>query len=283
MLNSMADKDFLKSLQVHQKWGLRFLDLKDCIFEKSVLDLDDDEAYRAANLIHEHGLQVYCLSTPLFYDEVEKGEAAFLPHLNRVARAVEIANILQPSVIRLLAPRSSEKSTIHHSVDYLRDDCSWLFPLYREAIDQICDAGFQVTIENEVHGCLMSNPEEIIGFFDCLSRDDNVFFTYDVQNLWQMGTYPSSEVVARLAPLTRYLHLKGGMSLPDQSELYWASSLADASWDVATVMRDILSTGSCEVICLNPSHGKRKPDYNYADITRRDFEYVQACIQKLGF
>ena len=92
LLNSMADRDFATALDRHVEWGLRHLDLKDAIFGKSVVDISDPEAHRAAGLITERGLSVYCLSTNLFHEDVECGEEEFRrDHFARVDRAIEIA------------------------------------------------------------------------------------------------------------------------------------------------------------------------------------------------
>ena len=213
MLNSMAARDFATALDRHVEWGLHYLDLKDAIFGKGILDLTDAEACRAAEMIAERGLSVYCLSTTLFHDEVESGEEEFRRNnLEPLDRSIAIARVLQPDLIRLLSARTIRRDEFLHSTGYLQSEHPWLIELYREAIENITEAGFRATIENESHDNIFSNPNEILGFYDALDCGDRVSLTWDVQNLWQMGTYLSLDVYQQLKPLITYYHLKGGQS-----------------------------------------------------------------------
>jgi len=279
ILNAMAAKDFEQSLDRHVEWNLKKLDLKDGIFGKGVLDLTDDDAAKAAKLIAERHLSAYCMSTGLFFDDVEKGEAHFRKeHLGKVARAVEIARILKPRFIRLLAARSAKRAEFSDGVEYIRKTVPWLISLYREAVSQIAAAGFDATIENEVHGCLLTNADEVAAFFAELGKGVKVSFTWDVQNMWQMGTFPSLAVYKKLKPLMGYFHLKGGMT-DGGKEMKWASSLEDASWPVLETTRQVVKDGRSPVICLNPSHGAPKPGYDYTDVVRRDIDYLRKNVE----
>ncbi len=276
MLNSMASKDFTTSLDTQKEWGIHVLDLKDHIYGKAVTDLTSEEARQAAEEIRSRGLSAYCLSTELFHDDIEKGEAHFRSHhLGKIEQTIQIARALQPRVVRLLSARSGKRSEFADSVAYLAQHHPWLIPMYREAIDRLHAAGFQTTIENECHECIFSKPEEILSFFRELDRSDKVYFTYDVQNLWQMGTFPSMDVYRKLSPLIGFFHLKGGIKEENGSDLEWKSSLQDASWPVLELTRQVIRDGKSPVICLNPSHGKVKPGYNYEFIFKRDLEYIR--------
>ena len=275
ILNSMAGRDFERALDGHLEWGLEMVDLKDAIFGKGVLGLTDEEAGRAAGLISERGLSVHCLSTGLFFADVEAGEAAFKSHLEKVGRAVEIGRILQPRMIRLLAARTSRRTEVEDSIEHIRSNHPWLVPMYAEAVDRLHEAGFRPTIENEVNNCIFSTPQEIIDFFAALDRYGKACFTWDVQNLWQMGTLPTIDVYEELKGLIGYLHLKGGRKDESGDELRWKSSLEDASWPVVETVRRAVADGVSPVICLNPSHGELKDGYDYDDIVKRDIEFLR--------
>ena len=278
MLNSMAGKEFLEALDRFAEWGLEVVDLKDHIFHKTIGELTEAEADAAADALRQRKLGVYCFSTGLFHDEIEKGEAYFRTHhLDRVAGIVKCAERLRPTMIRLLAARYSPEDD-SDSMNFIRRKAPWLIPLYREAIDIIHAAGFQATIENESHNCIFSEPGEIIGFFDELDRSGKVHFTYDVQNLWQMGTFPSMRVYEALRPLIGFLHLKGGQHGADGTALEWKSALEDASWPVADIVKQAVRDGVSPVICLNPSHGKVKDGYNYDRMPQRDLDFAKSII-----
>ena len=279
MLNSMADPDFEMALDRHVEWGLRHLDLKDSVFGKGVVDLSDAEAQRAAELIEARGLSLYCMSTQLFHGDVEMGETAFRQaHLEPLDRAIAVAKTLRPSLFRLLSARTRRRDQLTDSMAYLRSEHPWVIACYREAIGRLAAAGLRVTIENECHANIFSTPTEVTSFFAELDCGAAVSLTWDVQNMWQMGTFPSLDAYRHLRPLLAYYHLKGGQSAPGTAVLRWQSSLEDASWPVQEITRQVMADGSSPVICLNASHGKRKQGYPYHDVLQRDLAFVRREI-----
>lgn len=279
MLNSMASTDFVQSLDTQKAWGIKVLDLKDEIFGKSIADLTTEQAEIAAKLIRERELSVYCFSTQLFHDDMEIGEEQFRDkHVSQIQQMIQTAQILKPSVIRLLAARTLKRSEVDHSVRYIKEQHPWLIECYREAIDRITAAGFQVTIENECDRCIFSTLEEISEFFEELNRPIQVTFTYDVTNLWEMGTYPSVELYEKLKPLIGYFHVKGGIKQQEGTELQWKSALEDASWPVTEITQWVVNDGISPIICMNPSHGKAKERYDYENLAKRDLDFLRENI-----
>ncbi len=274
MLNGMGGADFAQSLEAHLAWGLRTLDLKDSIFGKAITDLDDAEVSRVKELIAARGMSVWNLSTVLFHGVVEMGLQAWEgQYLARIPRTLEIARALEPRCIRLLACQSLRRAEIDDSTAYLREAHPWAIPMYRDAIRQVRQAGFQVLLENETGRCIWSRPGEVVSFFAALGADAG--FMWDIQNMWECGTFPSLAEYEQLRPLIRQVHLKGGMSDTPGGRLLWRSSLEDASWPVRQIVRRILADDVSAVICLNPSHGQPKPGYDYTDVTRRDIEFLR--------
>jgi sugar phosphate isomerase/epimerase len=280
MLNNMVDADFITALDKHVSWGIQVLDLKQGIFGKSLLDLTLEEAEQAAAAIAERDLSVYCFSTELFHGEVEQGEAFFrTTYLDKIDHLLDLAQILKPTVIRLLSAKTKCRNEITDSTLYILKTHDWLIPMYQEAIDRIAEAGFEVTIENECSANLFATTKEIIDFFRVIDREDRVYFTYDVQNLWQMGTYPTLSVYRELAPVIGFYHVKGGQKDEGSDKLIWKSSLADASWPVAEMTLQVIADGRSPVICINPSHGITKPGYNYEEVYQRDLAFITNIIQ----
>lgn len=280
ILNDLISPDFRTSLDVQKSWGIRVLDLRHHIFGKDLAGLTEDEAKRAAEWIAEREMTVYCMSTGVFLHDIELGAEAFASKYDRqLEHLLRIADILRPRVFRLLSAKSSLRHTFADSAEYLRRRHPWVVPMYREAVDRIAGAGFPVTIENEVNGCIWSTPGEIAAFFRELDRPGKASLTFDVQNLWKMGTYPTMEVYRELAPLIGYYHLKGGQSaVPGDRALAWKSALEDADWPVAEMTRQVAADGVVEAICLNPSHGESKPGYDYGDLDKRNYEYVRRLL-----
>jgi sugar phosphate isomerase/epimerase len=283
----MADPDIRASIRKHEGWNLHWLDLKDSIFGKAVTDLSDEEAHTVRALAEEAGLGVQCLSTVLFDGDIESGPEAFrATHLQPIERVIALAGILRPVRIRLLAARAGSRDRVVGPTRQFLREHLWLVGMYREAVDRIADAGFSVVIENEARGCIWSTPSEIIDFFQELDRP-TARLVWDVQNLWQMGTFPTVEVYRRLRPLIAMVHVKGG-AVDDPAAtgqlggpLKWRTALADASWPVVEILRAVVADGASPVICLNPSHGERRPGYDYTDVVGRDIEFLRRNIPEI--
>ena len=278
ILNCMAGEDFDAALRQHVRWGLHWLDLKNAIFGKDIIDLTDAEALRARDAIAAHGLEVWCLSTSLFFEDIEQGQDAFTAKLgDKPARAAQLAELLRARKVRLLAARSSRRAAVLDSIRHLDQNHPWLIPLYARAVETIARSVASVTIENEVHGCILGSVPEVLGFFERLKAATNapVSFTWDVQNFWQMGQFPTLAIYRALQPLMNYYHLKGGICVRPLGELVYRSSLEDASWPVEDITRQVLRDGVSPVICLNPPHGATKDGYDYADLTRRDLDFLR--------
>jgi hypothetical protein len=143
----MAGADFVKALDQHVAWGISVLDLQDGIFGKSVSDLTESEAKRAAALIAERGLSVYCLSTSLFRQDVECGGDEFRRcHLQPLVHTLELAQILKPRLVRLLAASTAKRADFKDSIAYVQMNYPWVIRIYREAVERIDRAGFRATI-----------------------------------------------------------------------------------------------------------------------------------------
>tara|TARA_B100000686_G_C16536581_1_gene835129 strand:- start:372 stop:908 length:537 start_codon:yes stop_codon:yes gene_type:complete len=156
---------------------------------------------------------------------------------------------------------SSNREEILNSTVYLEAQQPWVFGVYREAVDKIYSAGFHTVIENEVHNCLFAKTDEITRFFNLLDCGDALSLTWDVQNLWQMGTFPSLDVYRELRPYLGMIHVKGGRTDVPGGALKWRSGLEEASWPVIDIVKEVVADGKSPVICLNPSHGESSPDY----------------------
>lgn len=123
---------------------------------------------------------------------------------------------------------------------------------------------------------------EVMDLKDCLFGKA-VMDLSDVQNLWQMGTFPTMHVYQHLAGLVGYLHLKGGQCDEGDSErtLRWRSSLAEASWPVAEITCRAVADGVCPVICLNPSHGRSRQEGQWEDFTKDDLDFIRESVPEI--
>lgn len=273
----MADADFDRALEIHKEWNLKWLDLRDGIYGNWIVNVDVDSARRARAAVDKSGLQIFCMSTGTFFEEVEKGEALFREkHLGNLKHLIELGKIFQPKVMRIIAAQLPSRKPGENAISILEKQHPWVFDVYREGIDRIVDAGLRPTIENEAFRCMLSEPGEIVEFFDRLDRKDSVDFTWDVQNQWATGVFPTLEVYETLKPLIRYYHVKGGKFEGDSKALRWNVALEDADWPVVEITSRVVADGVSPVICINPAqHGENKPDYDYTNIVKRDIDFLR--------
>jgi sugar phosphate isomerase/epimerase len=280
ILNSMAGADFDHALTIHKEWNLKWLDLRDGIYGHWLATLDLDAAKRAREAIDRSGLNVYCLSTTTFFEEIEKGEGHFRDkYLGKLAHLIELGEIFRPKVMRIIAALLPSRQQDEDAGAVIESKYPWVFAVYREAIDRITDAGLRVTIENEAFKCMLSRPQEFVHFFDKLDRSKNVGLTWDVQNQWATGVFPTLEVYEALKPLIQYYHVKGGQYEGASDTLRWNVALEDADWPVIEITNRVVADGVAPVICINPAgHGIPKPGYEYEKITKRDIDFLRKNI-----
>ncbi|MFB9274686.1 sugar phosphate isomerase/epimerase family protein [Cohnella cellulosilytica] len=276
VLNAMASRDFGESLALQRQWGIRSLDLKDHIFGKQVEELTPEESSSAARMIDDHGLRTYCLTTGIFKGNLEQGEAAYGDvQLRAVERVLEAAARLRPKTIRVLAPHLSAPGA---GVEQMERQYPWFMGMLRKMVDTLYNEGYKVMIENEPERTVLSSPAEIVRFFRALDRTGKAYFTYDAQNLWQMGVCPTLDVYRRLRPVIGYFHVKGGIMNPATRLLEWKSRLEEASWPVEEMTREVIRDGSSPVICINPSHGADSQRYDDHHDYKRDYDYIVKIV-----
>jgi sugar phosphate isomerase/epimerase len=258
------------------------VDLKDCIWGKSVTDLSPDDASRAADQLRWRGLGVYCLSTGIGFSDVGDGEAAWRArHEPTLDRTLGVASVLRPQVVRLLAPKWRDAPAGGAVMAAATRAHPWVGRAYGDLVDRIRTAGFGVTIENEVDRCVLRAPDDVAAFLEWVGPREGLFFTWDVQNLWQMGTFPTLETYRALKPHIGGLHVKGGRADGGRS-LAVASALEDASWPVVDIVREVVRDGAVRVICLNPSHGVRPEGYDGWEVARRDAAFLRREIEGIA-
>lgn len=278
ILNSMADKDFDACLAFHERHGLHWLDLRDSIYGRTAVELDVETAHRAKDKIDAAGLEVYCLSTSIMFDDIAKGADQFEHHFAQLTAVIEPARVLSPRFFRLIAAVAPGQP--RRPLADVAAANPWLVEAYRRAIDLLHANGFIVTIENEAPDCIITTAEDALRFFQLLDCDGAAGFTWDIQNQWRCGPFPSLETYEKLKPIIQYVHVKGGRHIDEATRaLKWNVALEDASWPVAEIVRQVVADGTSPVICINmPVHGSPLPGYDYDNVVVRDIAFMRQLI-----
>ncbi len=282
ILNAMAGRDVEASLARHREWGLRWVDLKDAFWGKSLLDLTDEEVDRLAGLLEQHELGTWCLSTSLFGGSLDQSREAFEVDCEAgLKRALEVAQRLRPHFVRLLGARSDACGKGQPGRDFWRVNAPWLPKAYAEAAKRIEQAGFRATIENETKGCILASVGDFEALFSELGADVPLSLTWDIQNHWQCGEFPTLEIYRRLRPLIEFVHLKGGRAEVPGGPLRWSAPLSRASWPLREIVSAVLEDGVSPVICLNPSHGEAPPAGEPTDDTEHNIAFLRETFSAI--
>jgi hypothetical protein len=130
---------------------------------------------------------------------------------------------------------------------------------------------------------MLGSPRDVRAFFAELGPEAGVSYTWDVQNMWQAGTFPSLAVYAAVRPYLNYLHLKGGLAEGPERRLAFSAPLEEASWPVLEIVRQAIADRASPVICLNPSHGERRPRAaaGPSDV-ERDIAFLRRNFQEIA-
>ncbi len=273
----MAGEEFPAALDRHLEWGIHDLDLRDGIYGHWLKSLPVEDAKVAAREIQARDLSVFCLSSSVFFGALEDGQEAFtVEHERRLAQILPLIDVFQPDLVRVIAPQLKTRPDDETAVDRVVADYPWVFDLFRDAVERITAAGARATIENEAWKCILSRPREFTQFFSELDLGQAVNLTWDVQNQWATGVFPSVAMLDEVEPLVAYYHVKGGQHVGESRKLRWNVALEDATWPVTEITREVVSRGVSPVICLNPAqHGEDKPGYDYSGIVERDIAFMR--------
>jgi sugar phosphate isomerase/epimerase len=276
MLADMMDGDLERAADRLAQLEIRQLDLKRSIYGQTIEELTDAERERLALLVERTGIEIVSFSSTLGFSDISgTDELSFRRHFDRgIDNLLTTIPYVRPRMIRLLACSFGERATWTDSNDYLDQNRSWVYAVYRDAIARIHAAGIEVTIENEPK-TIFSSPRETLGFFERLDAGPAAGFTWDIQNMWQSGTFPSLDVYRQLRPIINYVHLKGGQGTPEK--LIFRSPLEGASWPVAEIVGAVLADGVSPTLCLNGSHGAIPENYPFGDGSEwRDLVRIEA-------
>ncbi|MBC8008472.1 MAG: TIM barrel protein [Burkholderiales bacterium] len=282
-LNGIAGADFPAGLRKQAALGLTLLDIKDSLWGQRIEEIDEPTATRVAALVASENLRVDCLSTSIGCVSFRDGmtEAAFRATYDPLlANTLRTTGILRPRMVRLLLPAHLPRAAGESAFAAMHRTAPWVVDVYREWITRLAEIGVVPVLENEAHGCLFATPADIAAFFHALDHPA-ARYIWDVQNLWQMGVFPSLDAYAQLKPFIASLHLKGGRADTPGGPLIHAAALEDASWPVREIVHAVLADARVPVLCLNPSHGAKPADWDIWATAVRDLAYLRREFPQL--
>ena len=101
-ISSFADEispDMNVQIEVLRSLGIKYVELRS-MWDKNVLDLSDEEALRIKKAFDENGIAVSSIGSPLGKVDVDSD---IKPHLEKLYRAIELANLFKTKYIRIFS------------------------------------------------------------------------------------------------------------------------------------------------------------------------------------
>jgi L-ribulose-5-phosphate 3-epimerase len=116
-------QDFAHALDVADKWGLEYIDLRD-LWNKNVADLSDSEVQEAKKLLNQHNCKVALLSPwvffrlPLTLTESEVTPwGSYTGDIEKLKRCIEVAHIFDVDLIRIFSFATEVELTPNPIID----------------------------------------------------------------------------------------------------------------------------------------------------------------------
>jgi sugar phosphate isomerase/epimerase len=190
--------DFSEQCKVAAGLGLRYVEVRSA-WGTNILDLDDAQLTTVRETLAEHGLKVSSIGSPI--GKISIGDD-FPPHLKRMRRAVEVAELLEAPYIRLFSffiPEGIDP-------DSRRDEVlSRMSALAEAAADS--DVILVHENEKEIYGDIPRRCLDIVTSVD----SPKLQLAWDPANFVQVGVRPFTEGYSMLRPYVGYIQIKDAL------------------------------------------------------------------------
>jgi sugar phosphate isomerase/epimerase len=190
--------DFSEQCKVAAGLGLRYVEVRSA-WGTNILDLDDAQLTTVRETLAEHGLKVSSIGSPI--GKISIGDD-FPPHLKRMRRAVEVAELLEAPYIRLFSffiPEGIDPDSRRDEVLSRRST------LAEAAADS--DVILVHENEKEIYGDIPRRCLDIVTSVD----SPKLQLAWDPANFVQVGVRPFTEGYSMLRPYVGYIQIKDAL------------------------------------------------------------------------
>ncbi len=194
-LSGFADEispDLDEQLNTLESLGIRYLELRG-VWNKNVMDLDDDELARVKAALKARGIGVSAIGSPIGKVPIDSD---FDEYRSLVQRAIDIALTMETPYIRIF-------SFYIQDLDRDRDE---VMRRMQAMVDMAARQGITLLHENE-KGIYGERPDRCLDLHQTI-KGDNFKATFDPANFTQAGFRPYDEAYSLLRPYVAYFHIK---------------------------------------------------------------------------
>ncbi|MBN1402433.1 MAG: sugar phosphate isomerase/epimerase [Anaerolineae bacterium] len=184
-------------LDVLEKLGIRYLELRE-VWNKGVLDLDDDEVATIKRELTERGMGVSAIGSPIGKIKIDE---PMEPHLRAFDRAVYLAEFFGSPYIRMFSFYVPEGEADRYR--------SQVMERLRALLDHVQGHDVVLLHENEsrIYGDI---PRRCLDILETMASPQ-LRMTFDPANFVMNGIHPFTDAYGLLADHIAYLHIKDGL------------------------------------------------------------------------
>lgn len=270
--DEIAD-DLQHALQVAREFGIDAVELR-TLWGVNIALADEEILRRAKSLLHEYGLRVCSIATPVFktdlFGAMERGamhaalEADLSVQLPLLQHCLEIAALFDAPLMRIFAFWRAGELTPEREAQILH----WL----ERAIPYAERADILLGLENE-HSCQVGTGAELA---QVLRKLDSPYLVgvWDPGNAFVLGESARAGFAAA-QPYVRHIHIKDGVRQPDGSVRWVVVGQGEVGY--AEHFQQIARSGYQGYLSLE-THA-RIEGVSQAAVSRQCLQAMQALIQ----
>lgn len=237
-------QDFERICRTAVEMGIPALELR-TIWNKNIVDMNDEEIRRVEHLAQEFGLEVVSIASPVFKCTLPDGgdidhrfeqDAFHSAHTyddqpRILARSLELANIFEAPIVRVFSfwrTVQPEKIT------------SRIIEALHGAVEKAAAAGVKIGLENE-HACNIATASESAPILDAIQHP-SFGLVWDPANCYIAGEVPYPDGYGRLAAnRILHVHAKDGVLPPRSDRMIWGDvGAGEVDWtgQLSAMVRD---------------------------------------------
>ena len=237
-------QDFERICRTAVEMGIPALELR-TIWNKNIVDMNDEEIRQVEHLAQEFGLQVVSIASPVFKCTLPDGgdidhrfeqDAFHSAHTyddqpRILERSLELANIFEAPIVRVFSFwRTVEPEKI----------TSRIVEALQGAVEKAAAAGVKIGLENE-HACNIATASESAPILDAIQHP-GFGLVWDPANCYIAGEVPYPDGYGRLAAnRILHVHAKDGVLPPGSDRMNWGDvGAGEVDWtgQLAAMVRD---------------------------------------------
>ena len=253
VITDEISEDFDHALAVSAELGIRDIELRS-IWEKSIVDQDDEALGRIKSAVHNGGFNVVSIASPFLKTHITGGGA---PAAGNTHSAGNATRAEQPAVLeRTLKAADVLDAPIVRTFSFWRLDVpnsvrEDILEELTRATETVHKAGLLLGLENE-HACNIATGEESRWYLDRIA-DSTFGLIWDPGNEAALGSNPIPDAYELVKDRIHHIHLKDAISFEDGAGF---TAVGDGAIDYVQQFKLLVRDGYDGVLSIETHYKK---------------------------